>query len=347
MTSTHMNNLNNITFKTLTLKNFLSVGDNPMVIDLSNSNNAVNIVTGSNGSGKSTILCDGISFALFGKSVRGLPKKRLVNNINQGGTECSIEFETGGHTYLIKRGIKPTVLELYKDGVMYNLTAHKVDTQTFINNKILRFNFITFTQTTVLTSMLYQSFMTQNSVNRRKFVESITGLNVIALALQANNENHKTVLNSINTLNNQLSNLQVKIEGLSSQIALLNQSQDDTVKQIVSNNSQLEQMTVTVEGIDAVLKEIDSIEIALSKLMIVIKENQVYKEQLNVSLNEKQGLLNHLNQTDWIDEMTNVVKQNKSVLDEQITLFKSTIEQYKYTIKTMKDVIRNINAIQQ
>ena len=106
---------NNIEFKKLTLKNFLSVGEEPLEFLFNDENSdktTINIVTGSNGTGKSTLLCDGVSFALFGKSVRGLNKNGLINNITQGNTVVSIEFNVHGSDYIIRRGIKPTFLEL-------------------------------------------------------------------------------------------------------------------------------------------------------------------------------------------------------------------------------------------
>ena len=51
-----------IRFKRITAKNFLSYGNVPTVIEL--DKNKSTLVTGKNGTGKSSLVLDGISFAL-------------------------------------------------------------------------------------------------------------------------------------------------------------------------------------------------------------------------------------------------------------------------------------------
>ena len=73
-----------ITFKSVRIKNFLSVGDVPVEI---NFRTGLHIITGvnkdrqdrRNGVGKSTI-ADAIHFALFGDTLRELKKEHIVNN---------------------------------------------------------------------------------------------------------------------------------------------------------------------------------------------------------------------------------------------------------------------------
>ena len=70
-----------IRFKKLTAKNFLSYGNSPTVIDFDKSKST--LVAGMNGSGKSSLLLDGISFALYGKAFRQINLGQLINSINQ------------------------------------------------------------------------------------------------------------------------------------------------------------------------------------------------------------------------------------------------------------------------
>ena len=85
-----------VTFQRLSIKNFLSVGDEPVEI---NFNTGLNIITGvnkdksdrRNGVGKSTI-ADAIYFAIFGSTIRDIKKENICNNITNGQTEVSIEF---------------------------------------------------------------------------------------------------------------------------------------------------------------------------------------------------------------------------------------------------------------
>jgi DNA repair exonuclease SbcCD ATPase subunit len=109
-----------ILFKTLTYKNFLSCGNNPITIQLDKSKST--LIVGANGSGKSTIL-DALSFALFGKAHRNVSKPLLVNAVNGKHCEVSIVFEEAGHEFKIVRGIKPNIFEVWQDGDMIYQSA--------------------------------------------------------------------------------------------------------------------------------------------------------------------------------------------------------------------------------
>ena len=74
-----------VNFKTVSIKNFLSVGRDPVTVDFSTG---LHIITGlnkdkedrRNGVGKSTI-ADAIHFAVFGTTIRDLKKEHIVNLI--------------------------------------------------------------------------------------------------------------------------------------------------------------------------------------------------------------------------------------------------------------------------
>ena len=78
-----------ITFKTLSWRNFLSNDNYKTTLDLTRHNNT--LVSGENGAGKSTML-DALTFALFGKSFRGITLPQLANSINEKDCEVEIEF---------------------------------------------------------------------------------------------------------------------------------------------------------------------------------------------------------------------------------------------------------------
>ena len=52
-------------------------------------------------------------FGLFGKAFRGISKPLLVNSVNGSGTLVEIEFNIGSKEFLVRRGIKPNVFEIY------------------------------------------------------------------------------------------------------------------------------------------------------------------------------------------------------------------------------------------
>jgi len=100
--------------KSVSLKNFLSVGAVTQAVDL--DRNGLTLVLGDNldlggngsrnGVGKSTIL-QAISYGLYGEALTNIKRDNLVNKINGKNMAVSIEFELNGHTHRIERGRKP------------------------------------------------------------------------------------------------------------------------------------------------------------------------------------------------------------------------------------------------
>ena len=75
-----------ILFKTIKWRNFLSTGQQFTELDF--TKNSTNLIIGSNGAGKSTVL-DALCFSLFGKPFRTISKSQLVNSINN--KDCIVE----------------------------------------------------------------------------------------------------------------------------------------------------------------------------------------------------------------------------------------------------------------
>ena len=79
-----------VNFKQLKIKNFLSVGEDEVIIDF---NKGLHIVTGinrdkedrRNGVGKSTV-ADALYFAIFGATLREIRKQFIPNNLTEGKT---------------------------------------------------------------------------------------------------------------------------------------------------------------------------------------------------------------------------------------------------------------------
>ena len=106
-----------IIFEKIRWKNFLSTGNVFSEIDLTSQR--TNLIVGSNGAGKSTIL-DALTFSLFGKPFRKISKSMLVNSINEKDCVAEITFTIGKNDYRVVRGIKPTKLEIYCNGVLWD-----------------------------------------------------------------------------------------------------------------------------------------------------------------------------------------------------------------------------------
>jgi len=167
-----------IVFKQLKWRNFLSTGDAWTTIDL--KRNKSTLIVGENGAGKSTIL-DALSFALYGRAFRKINKPQLINAINGKNSVVEVAFQIGKHDYLIKRGIKPAMFEIWQNGKMINQDAAARDYQEMLEKQILKLNHKSFSQIVVLGSSTFVPFMQLSSMNRREVIEDLLDLQIFSV----------------------------------------------------------------------------------------------------------------------------------------------------------------------
>lgn len=61
-------------------------------------------------------------------------------------------FRKGADQFLVRRGIKPNIFEIYQNGKMLDQDAATRDQQVFLEDRILETNFKAFTQIVILGS---------------------------------------------------------------------------------------------------------------------------------------------------------------------------------------------------
>ena len=165
-----------IIFKKIRWKNFLSTGNTFVELELNKYQTT--LIIGTNGSGKSTLL-DALCFSLFNRPFRGIKKEQIVNTINTGDCLVELEFTIGRKYYKIRRGIKPTIFEIYCDGELLNQEASTIDYQNVLEDQILKLNYRAFKQVITLGSSSYQPFMQMRPRHRREVVEEILDIRVL------------------------------------------------------------------------------------------------------------------------------------------------------------------------
>lgn len=166
-----------ITFKKLRYKNILSTGNVFTEINLNQS--TTTLVSGSNGSGKSTVL-DAIVFALYGKPFRKINKPQLLNSINQRELVVEIEFVVGSNSYLVRRGIRPNIFEIHKNGSLVDQESATRDYQSYLEQNILNLNYKSFNQIVILGSATYVPFMELPAHARREIIEDLLDIQVFS-----------------------------------------------------------------------------------------------------------------------------------------------------------------------
>mgnify|MGYP001172127021 FL=1 len=166
-----------ILFKSVRWKNFLSTGNAFSEIRLDAS--PATLIVGSNGAGKSTFL-DAICFGLFNKPFRKITKAQLVNAVNEKDLLVEIEFSIGSRDYMIRRGFKPTLFEIYLNGSMLSQEAAMNEQQKHLEQSILRLNYKSFTQVVILGSSCFVPFMQLTPPNRREVIEDLLDIRIFS-----------------------------------------------------------------------------------------------------------------------------------------------------------------------
>jgi len=258
-----------IHFKKVKYKNILSTGNTFTTIDLGSSPST--LITGTNGAGKSTLL-DAVVFGLYGKPFRKITKPQLINSINQKDMLVEIYFSVAGSNYMIRRGMKPNIFEIYKDGGLINQDAAKRDYQEYLENNILGINYKSFGQIVVLGSATYVPFMELPAQQRREIIEDLLDIQVFStMGLLAKD---------------QLSDLRKTIDDNSYQIELV----ENNIELTQQNNDEIRKIRETeVSKIkDKMNEHIDAIE---SKNKIIDTQDEIIKvlyDDISDKADEKQ-----------------------------------------------------------
>lgn len=166
-----------LTFKAIRYKNILSSGN--VFTEIPLNKHSTTLIVGSNGAGKSTIL-DALCFGLYGKPFRKINKAQLINTVNGKGTLVEIDFAVGKKEYMVRRGIKPNVFEIYLDGTMIDQTADAKEFQEFFETQILKMNHKSFSQIVVLGSASFVPFMQLTAAHRREIVEDLLDIQIFS-----------------------------------------------------------------------------------------------------------------------------------------------------------------------
>ena len=166
-----------ILFEKVRWKNFLSTGN--QYTEICFTENTTNIVIGTNGAGKSTVL-DALCFSLFGKPFRKINKPQLVNSVNEKDCNVEVEFSIGSVEWKVVRGIKPNLFEIYRDGNPLNQSAAALDQQKWLEQNVLKMNYKSFTQIVILGSSTFVPFMQLTAANRREVIEDLLDIKIFS-----------------------------------------------------------------------------------------------------------------------------------------------------------------------
>jgi DNA repair exonuclease SbcCD ATPase subunit len=283
-----------ILFETIRWKNFLSTGD--QFIEVGFLKNQTTLIVGQNGAGKSTIL-DALTFVLFGKSFRGINKSQLINSTNEKECIVEIEFKIGSVNWKVKRGIKPSIFVIERNGKELDQQHSSVEQQKWFEQTVLKMNYKSFTQVVIIGSSNFVPFMQLTSANRREVIEDLLDIKIFSSMNSLIKDKIKLTKDEIRTLELKRDSLKDKVE-----------MQEDFIKKIKN------------EG-DNKVKELEQeIEEIISQEKSCFECNDRYEEEIFSYTKELEELFYS---KDTLKKLTNI----KGKLSEKVS---STAEEYEF-----------------
>lgn len=184
-----------ITFKTIEARNFLSFGDIPVKVDL---RPGVNAIVGTNfdkedsknGVGKSSI-CDALYYSLYGVTLRELGKDFVSNSVTKKRCETSLVFNVTSNnntdTYKIVRKLNPTKCQLFKNDE--EITRSTLAKTNALIQELIHTPATVFQNSVIMSVNNALPFMALPKTDKRKFIESVLGLEVFtSMVLKARDD---------------------------------------------------------------------------------------------------------------------------------------------------------------
>ena len=171
-----------LTIKEITVKNFMSVGNQAQAIDFSNK--SLVLVIGENmdlggddagarnGTGKTTII-NALSYVFFGEALTNIRRDNLVNKTNEKGMITSVKFIKNNIEYTIERGRKPQIFKFYANDIEENR-----ETQLEIN-RLMGMTHAMFKNIIALNTYT-QPFLSTKQAEQREIIEQLLGITLLS-----------------------------------------------------------------------------------------------------------------------------------------------------------------------
>ena len=198
-----------IIFKKIRWKNFLSTGNQFTELDF--TLNATNLIVGTNGAGKSTVL-DALTFSLFGKPFRKINKPQLINTVNEKDCIVEVDFLVGTTEWKVIRGIKPNIFEIHRNGEVLDQASAVVDQQKWLEQTVLKMNYKSFTQIVILGSSTFVPFMQLPAAHRREVIEDLLDIKIFSSMNTVIKEKIRQIRDEVKTLDLKKESLFDKVE---------------------------------------------------------------------------------------------------------------------------------------
>ena len=356
-----------IRLKTLTVKNFMSVGNQTQAVNFQREQ--LTLVLGENldmggddsgsrnGTGKTTIV-NALSYSLFGQALTNIKKDNLINKINNKNMLVTLAFEKDGANYRIERGRKPNVLKFYVNDVEQEETEID-DSQGDVRetqkdlSELLGMSHDMFKHIVALNTYT-EPFLSMRANDQREIIEQLLGITLLSekadtLKEQVKKTKDQIQQESANIEAAKKSNekIQQSIDGLETKkSAWYRQQEADCLKlaekiielQSVNIEKELEQHTKlkTYTELSEKVKNLNKQKATLeTSVMQADKTVNKYKKELEKLDDNKCPACEQGLHTDKHQEMTVTVQKN---LDDAYVFLQGISDSYTIVIQELEEI---------
>ena len=225
-----------IRIKDLTVKNFMSVGNQTQAVDF--DRDQLTLVLGENldqggddsgsrnGTGKTTII-NALSYALYGTALTNIKKNNLINKTNSKGMLVTLHFEKNNVDYRIERGRSPNVLRFFVDEQEQEMTDESQGdsrkTQESINH-LLDMTHDMFKHIVALNTYT-EPFLSMRQNDQRAIIEQLLGITILSEKAEALKEQTRQTKDAITEETLKINAIQSANEKIGTTIESLSRTQ--------------------------------------------------------------------------------------------------------------------------
>ena len=256
-----------IKIKDLTVKNFMSVGNQTQAVNFDKEN--LTLVLGENldqggddsgsrnGTGKTTIV-NALSYALYGNALTNIKKDNLINKINNKNMLVTLTFDKDGTEYRIERGRKPNVLQFFvnnqaqdteeTDDAQGDMRETQKDLDDLLGMSHDMFRHI------VALNTYTEPFLSMKANDQRVIIEQLLGITLLSEKAEGLKEMIKTTKDNIYQENADIEaakksneKIQQSIDSLTSRQNAWNNQHDEEIEKIARAIVELENVDIDAE----------------------------------------------------------------------------------------------------
>tara|TARA_X000000950_G_C13881010_1_gene646874 strand:+ start:491 stop:2266 length:1776 start_codon:yes stop_codon:yes gene_type:complete len=255
-----------LTIKNLTVKNFMSVGNQTQAVDFNNKH--LILVIGENmdlggddagarnGTGKTTIV-NALSYVFFGDPLTNIRKDNLVNKTNEKGMVVSVNFTKNNIDYTIERGRKPQIFKFYANDIEQNTDNNEAqgenrETQKEIN-KLLGMTHSMFKNIIALNTYT-QPFLATKQAEQREIIEQLLGITLLSQKAELLKDQQKATKNELTEekykIDSQIASnekIHESIESLKIRSSAWQKQKEDDIEKFAEAITELEKVDIKAE----------------------------------------------------------------------------------------------------